>query len=181
MSTQPPPQEIETHDEFVYDGRIVKLHIKTVQLPSGKTATREVIDHAGAVAIVPIMDDGRVMLIQQYRHAVGKVLFEIPAGTLEPNEDPNVAANRELREEIGYAARTLNYIGGIYVAPGYTTEFIHLYIARDLIYDPLAADDDEFIETRPMLMAEALQYIADGTIQDAKSVVGLLRASQQPS
>lgn len=179
MPNQPPPiPETELDDQLVYDGHIVKLHIKTVKLPSGTHAKREVIRHAGAVAIVPMMDDGRVMLIRQYRHAIGKYLLEIPAGTLEPNEIPEQAAIRELREEIGYRAQQLTPIGGIFVAPGYSTEFIHIYIAKSLHPDPLEADDDEFIEVVPMSFDEALVAIANGDIQDAKSTVGLLRAQQ---
>ncbi len=179
MTNQHPTPEIETHDELIYDGYIVHLHIKTVTLPSGQSAQREVIRHAGAVAVVPLLPDGRVILIRQYRHAVGKMLLEIPAGTLEPNEDPDLAAIRELREEIGYAAKQLKLIGGIYVAPGYSTEFIHIYIATELIHDPLQADADEFIEVVPMSLADALAAVANGDIQDAKSVVGLLWAGQQ--
>lgn len=179
MNEHLPTPETELDDELIYDGHIVHLHVKTVKLPSGHYAKREVIRHAGAVAVVPLLPDGRVMLIRQYRHAVGKTLLEIPAGTLEPNEDPNLAAIRELREEIGHSAKQLVHIGGIYVAPGYSTEFIHIYIATDLVHDPLQADADEIIEIEPMLLSDALEAIQRGDIQDAKSIVGLLWAGQR--
>ncbi|PJF39369.1 MAG: ADP-ribose pyrophosphatase [Phototrophicales bacterium] len=168
----------EKEQQLVYNGRIVNLYIKHIQLPSGSTVKHEVIEHSGAVAIIPFIDDQRVMLIRQYRPAIGKYLLEIPAGTLEPHENPDDAAIRELREEIGYRANELIHIGGIYVAPGYSTEFIHLYIAKQLVYDPLKADTDELIEAIPMSISEALIAISKGDIQDAKSVVGLLRAYQ---
>jgi ADP-ribose pyrophosphatase len=118
-------------------------------------------------------------LVRQYRTAAKRVLLEIPAGTLEPNEASEDAAIRELREEIGYRPQSMERLGGIFAAPGYTTEYIHLYLARDLIYDPLNADSDEFIETITIPLPEAIQKIIEGEIEDGKTVSGLLLAAKQ--
>lgn len=172
-------REIELSDEVIYDGRIVHLHLKAVRLPNGEQSKREIIQHHGAVAMVPLLPDGQVILVRQYRTAAGRVLLEIPAGTLEPNEAPQEAAIRELREEIGYRPQTIKHLGGIYAAPGYTTEYIHLYLTTDLIHDPLKTDSDEFIETLHIPLGEAIQKIVDGEIEDGKTVSGLLLAAQQ--
>lgn len=167
--------ETELSDETIYEGRVVKLHIKQVRLPNGAQAKREVILHSGAVAIVPLMTDGQVILIRQFRKAADRVLLEVPAGTLDhKGEVPEAAANRELREEIGYRAGKLTKLGGIFVAPGYSTEYIHLYLAEDLVHDPLAADSDEFIKSETMPLAEAVARILRGEIEDAKTVSSIL-------
>ena len=162
--------------EQIYDGKIVHLYVDEVQLPNGKTAKRELVRHNGAVAIVPVHSDGRVTLVRQYRHAAGRVLLEIPAGTLNPTENPEVCAVRELQEETGYKPGKLEKLGGIFVAPGYTTEFIHLSMATDLSVSPLALDEDEFIEIETMSFEQALDLIRSGEIVDGKSISGLMLA-----
>ncbi len=162
--------------EVIYDGRVVHLFLETVRLPDGKTAKREIIHHPGAVAIVPFDADGNVILVRQFRQAARAMLIEIPAGTLEPGEDPLACAIRELQEEIGYKPGKINSLGGIYTAPGYTSEFIHLYIASDLIKSRLAHDADEFIEVLHVPLDEAIQMIGDARIADGKTVSGLLLA-----
>lgn len=181
MSNPPSDQhlaEIELSDESIYEGHIVHLHLKRVRLPNGEESKREIIQHHGAVAMVPLLTDGQVILVRQYRTAAKQVLLEIPAGTLEPNEAPQDAAIRELREEIGYRPQSIQHLGGIFAAPGYTTEYIHLYLATDLIHDPLEADGDEFIETLQIPLEEAIQKIVDGEIEDGKTVSGLLLAAR---
>jgi ADP-ribose pyrophosphatase len=162
--------------EQIYDGKIVHLYVDTVKLPNGKSAKREIIRHVGAVALVPIDKDGNVILVRQFRHAAGKILLEIPAGTLNKGEDPDLCAARELQEETGYKPGRLQRIGGIYTAPGYTSEFIYLYLATDLIESTLNKDEDEFIETERMPLKNALKLIKSGEIADGKSVSGLLLA-----
>jgi ADP-ribose pyrophosphatase len=162
--------------ELIYDGRVVHLYKDSVTLPNGQSSKREVIRHVGAVALVPIDSDGKVVLVRQYRHATGKVLLEIPAGTLNKNEVPEVCAIRELQEETGYKPGKLQKIGGIYTAPGYTSEFIHLYLATDLVASELEKDEDEFIEVIRVTLDEAIELIANGEIADGKSVSGLLLA-----
>lgn len=162
--------------EFVYDGRVVNLYLDTVRLPNGKTARRELIRHPGAVAIVPVDAEGSVILVRQFRYAAGRVLWEVPAGTLEPDEDPNVCAHRELQEEIGHKASKLERLGGIFVAPGYTSEFIHLYLATDLSESRLEGDSDEFIQVERFSWREVLRKIRSGEIEDGKSISSLFLA-----
>jgi ADP-ribose pyrophosphatase len=170
--------EITLSSEPIYEGRVVRLRVDQVRLPNGNTAKREVIRHPGAVAIVAFDADGKVLLVRQYRHAAARTLLEIPAGTLEPGEDPLACAIRELQEETGYKPGKIEKIGGIYTAPGYTSEFIHLYLATDLNESRLAADEDEFIEVLHVPFADALQMIQDAEIADGKSVSGLLLAQK---
>ncbi len=161
----------------VFQGKLVKLHVDTVLLPDGSQAQREIVQHPGAVAMVPLLPSGEVVLVRQYRHAARKALLEIPAGTLEPDEDPRIAAERELQEEIGYKPGTLVALGGEYTAPGYTTEFIHLYLATDLVESHLPQDADESIEVVTLPFDEALRRARHGEIPDGKTRLGLLLAA----
>jgi ADP-ribose pyrophosphatase len=163
----------------IYSGRIVHLAVHQVRLPDGSKAKRETIKHPGAVAIVALDVNGDLLLVRQFRLAAGKVLREIPAGTLYPGEDPLVCAVRELQEETGYKPGKLESLGGIFVAPGYTTEFIHLYLATELSESRLAGDADEFIEVDHIPFKEALAMIERGEIADAKSNVALLRVARR--
>ncbi len=162
--------------EQIYDGRIVHLYIDTVQLPNGKVARREVVRHSGAVAIVPIDKNGNVILVRQYRHAAGRILLEVPAGTLHKDEDPDVCAVRELQEETGFKPGHLQKIGAMYTAPGYTSELIHLYLATDLSDSRLVMDEDEFIEVLHLPMQEVMNRIASGEIRDGKTLSAVLLA-----
>jgi ADP-ribose pyrophosphatase len=165
-------KQLESH--LIYDGRIVHLFLDTVRLPDGQSTQREVIRHIGAVAIVPLDANGQVVMVKQYRHPAGRVLLEIPAGTLHPDEPPDVCAVRELQEETGYKPGRLQKIGGIYTAPGYTSEFIHLYLATDLIPSRLDADEDEFLQVVHLPMAEVLAQIQSGAIADGKTISAVL-------
>jgi len=164
--------------EQIYKGRVVNFTLMDVELPDGKTARREIIKHPGAIAIVALDADQQVVLVRQYRTAADRILIEIPAGTLDPDEAPRVCAERELQEEAGYFPGKLEPLGGIFVAPGYTTEYIHLFLATDLRESRLEADDDEFIEVMRVPMAQALRMIESGEICDGKSVTGLLRVAR---
>ncbi|MFN8373559.1 MAG: NUDIX hydrolase [Anaerolineae bacterium] len=165
--------------EQIYSGRVIKLSIHEVRLPDGANAKREVVQHPGAVAIVALDANGDVLLVRQFRLAAGKILSEIPAGTLHPGEDPRECAIRELQEETGYKPGKLESLGGIYVAPGYTTEYIHLYLATDLIESKLAADDDEFVEVDHVPFKDVLAMIDRGDIADGKSNVGVMRVARR--
>ena len=165
--------------ESIYEGRVVRLALLDVQLPDGKLAKRELVRHPGAVAIVALDAAQHILLVRQFRIAAGQVLLEIPAGTLEPNESPLACAERELQEETGFHPGTIEPIGGIYVAPGYTTEFIHLYYATDLTASRLDGDADEFIEVERVPLTEALAMIERGDIIDGKSIAGLLRVARK--
>jgi ADP-ribose pyrophosphatase len=164
--------------EPIYDGKLVKLYRETVQLPNGNRAEREIVRHPGAVAMVPILPTGEVLLVRQYRTAAQRVLLEIPAGTLEPGEDPRIAAGRELQEETGYKPGKLVRLGAEFTAPGYTTEIIYLFVATELESARLDADDDEFIEVVRLPFDEALRQVIAGEIPDGKTQVALLLTAE---
>jgi ADP-ribose pyrophosphatase len=165
--------------ETVYSGRVVGLSVETIVFPDGREATREVVRHPGAVAIVPLLSPREVILIRQFRYSTGRALWEIPAGTLESGETPEACAHRELIEEAGYRAQRMEPIGGFYTSPGFCTEFIHAFAALGLEPAEAHLDIDEQIEAHRMSLAEALQKIEDGEIIDAKTIIGLLRVAQK--
>jgi ADP-ribose pyrophosphatase len=161
----------------IYDGHVLNLRVDQVLLDDGTQSTREVVEHRGAVAIVPMLND-HVILVRQYRYSIGKELLEIPAGTLEIGEDPQAAAKRELEEETGYRSEQVTKITEIYMAPGYATEKIHVYLATNLERTKTQLDEDERIEIKPVLFSAALQKVRSGEICDAKTVCGLYRAQE---
>jgi len=160
----------------VYDGRVVNLRVDTVELPGGRHTTREVVELRGAVAIVPLIDSYTVVMVRQFRQAAGEVLLEIPAGTLEVGEDPDDCAARELIEETGYRAGTLDKMFKSYLAPGYSSEMLHTYLATNLEKDIAAPEADEFLEIVSVKLDDAVAMIETGEIKDAKSICGLLMA-----
>ncbi|HJX69470.1 MAG TPA: NUDIX hydrolase [Dehalococcoidia bacterium] len=161
--------------EQIYQGRAVRLRVDRVEKPSGRETTREIVEHSDCVAIVAMDEEGKVLLVRQFRQAVGKELLEIPAGGIYPNEDTVQAVCRELQEETGYFPQRLEGLGGFYSAPGYCTEYLHLYLATKLTFRPLEAEDTESIEVVRVAPADIPELIASGKICDAKSVAGLLR------
>lgn len=165
--------------ETIYDGRVVHLDVRQVRLPDGQEQTREVVRHQGAVALVALDDEQRVLLVRQFRSGTQQMMLEIPAGLLEPDEAPETCAIRELREETGYQPARLESLGGVHPTPGYTTEYIHLYLATRLTEARLAGDVDEFIELVRLPLAEALALIERGGITDGKTLVGLLRVARR--
>jgi len=165
------------NSKLVFQGRLISVRVDTVELPDGRTTTREVVEHPGAVAVVPIDDEGCVLLVRQYRYAIGRDLLEIPAGTREPNETPEETARRELAEEIGHEPGTLRKLFQVYLAPGYSTEKIHYFIATDLRPVTATGDEDEFIEVVRVPLPEALTGIASGEFQDAKTVAAITLAA----
>jgi ADP-ribose pyrophosphatase len=162
--------------EYVYRGKVVTLRIDTVRMDDGRETKREVVEHHGAVAIVPRIDSDTVLLIRQYRQAVGETLLEIPAGTLEPGEEPDACAARELEEEIGYRPGRLRRMFSQYLAPGYSNEVLHAYLGEDLIESAVNPDIDEEIEIVPVRITAIESMILDGRIRDAKSIAALLVA-----
>jgi ADP-ribose pyrophosphatase len=161
----------------VYRGRVFQLLQETVTLPNGLTTKLELIRHPGAAAVVPMLSKSQVVLIRQYRHAVGSVIWEIPAGTLDPGEDPVHCARRETIEEIGYNAGNMQRIGEIVPVPGYSDERIHIFLATDLRKVPQRLEDDEVLNVEELPFLRALEMIGTGEIVDAKTIIGLLRAS----
>lgn len=174
----PPRRERVTASRTIYEGRILKLREDTVLLPSGAEARREIVEHAPVVAIVPLDEGNRVLMVRQFRLPAQDVLLEIPAGGVDPGEEVRAAAQRELREETGYRAQHLRKIAGFYVSPGYVTEFIHVFLATGLTHDPQEADADEDIVVQPVPLAEAVRMVEGGQVRDAKSIVGILLAAK---
>lgn len=157
----------------IYTGKVVTLNIDSVQLPNGETVDLETIRHPGAAAVVPLKDDGTVVLIRQFRHAAGGFIYEIPAGKLHPGEDPLHCASRELEEEVGYRASSFELLSSIFTAPGFADEVIHVYKATGLTKGRQLLDRDEVLDVIEMPLLEAVTKIEDGTIRDAKTIVGL--------
>lgn len=163
----------------IYRGRVVNLRQERVTLPSGVETTLDIMHHPGASAIVPVDDDGAVVLIRQYRHAASGYLWEVPAGTLDDGEAPEACARRELQEEAGVTAERWDELGSIFTAPGFCTERIWIYLARGLAPADMHRDRDEVItEVRRVPLDEALAMIDRGEIVDAKTTVGLFRAAR---
>jgi ADP-ribose pyrophosphatase len=156
--------------EIIYPGRAFTIRRDTLRLPDGHETRLDIVEHIGSVIIVPMDADGNILFVRQYRHAAGLDLLELPAGTLDDGEAPEACAHREIREETGMAAGKLEYLGGFYLAPGYSTEFMHVYLATDLHSDPLEADADEFLSVENIPLAEALELAENGGIPDAKSL-----------
>lgn len=175
---EPPDPEVVSV-EPVYHGKLFDVHVTTLRMPNGVETRRETLLHPGAVCAVPVDAEGRIFFVTQYRHAAGARLLELPAGTLEPGEDPGTTVVRELQEEIGMHPASVEPIGGFYVAPGYTSEYIWLYVCRDLTASNLDGDEDEDIEVHLLTLPEALEAIVDGRICDAKSVIGVLKWARQ--
>jgi ADP-ribose pyrophosphatase len=170
-------EEIIVSTRQIYSGRVVHLDVHEVILPDGKHSKREQIKHPGAVAIVAIDDKQNVLLVRQYRLPAGGVMIELPAGTLYPEEAPQDCAIREMQEETGFKPQKIESMGGFYAAPGYTTEFIHLFYATDLVPSALPGEDDEFLEVFRLPFSIALQMIDKGEILDSKTIIGLTRAA----
>jgi ADP-ribose pyrophosphatase len=157
----------------IYTGKVVTLNVDTVQLPNGVTIDLETIRHPGAAAVVPMKDDGTVVLIRQFRHAAGGFIYEVPAGKLSPGEEPLHCAARELEEEVGYRASSFELLSSIFTAPGFADEVIHVYKATGLTPGRQQLDRDEVLEIVEMPLEQAIERIQDGTIRDGKTIVGL--------
>ncbi len=156
----------------IHDGW-VGLRIDTLRFPSDRESTTEVVEHPGGVTLVAFHPDGRLLLVRQYRHPAGRSLLELPAGTLDPGESPESCAERELQEETGYRPARLERLGGFYTAPGYCSEYLHVFLASDLIESRLEGDE-EAINLEPTPLEEALRLVAVGEIEDAKTAAALL-------
>lgn len=164
--------------EILYSGRVITLRIDKVRTPEGKTHAFETISHNDAVTILPFDPDNKVWFVRQYRHPAGNYLLELPAGVAETGEDPRVSAMRELREEIGMAAGSLEKLGGFWMAPGYSTEYMHVFVARNLYESPLPGDEDESIEIEKIDFNTALNMAETGQFEDSKTLIALLWASR---
>ena len=167
-----PEKKLDTKQ--IYQGRAVNIRVDTVEKASGTKTTREVVEHSDCVAVVVIDQQGSVVLVRQFRHAVDRFLLEIPAGGIDPGEGPIDAVRRELQEEIGYLPRKVDSLGGFYSVPGYGTEYLHCFVATDLVPARLVAEDTEDIELVRVSPDEIPRLVASGEICDAKSIAALL-------
>jgi len=169
------PKEYERtiSSHYPFSGKLIKVRVDEVVLPSGRKTTRELVEHRGAVAIVAV-EDGKVLLERQYRHTAGRVMWEIPAGTLDAGEDPLRCAHRELREETGYTADKMEGIIHFYNAVGYSTEVIRIFLATGLKRAKAKPEEDESIEVRMIPFEKAVAMVGTNEIEDAKTIIGLL-------
>lgn len=164
------------NSEIIYPGKAFTIRRDKVRLPDGRETRLDVVEHHGSVVLVPIDDQGNLLFVRQYRHAAGKDMLELPAGTLDEGEQPQACAARELREETGQAARNLQSLGGFYLAPGYSTEYMFVFLATGLYPSPLQADEDEFLQVQPVPLDQALDQAHTGVVPDAKSLAALFLA-----
>ncbi|WP_043932880.1 NUDIX domain-containing protein [Bacillus sp. EB01] len=155
----------------IFSGRIITVKLDEVELPNGKTSTREIVKHPGAVAVLAVTDDNKIVMVEQYRKPMEKILVEIPAGKLEKGEDPAVCARRELEEETGYECQEMELLISFYTSPGFADEIVHLYIAKGLSQkeDAAGLDEDEFVNVMELTLEEALTLIEEKRIYDAKT------------
>ena len=171
-------KESTVSSETVYDGSFLDVRKDIVNLPDGNTSTREWINHPGAACIIPIMPDGKLALIKQYRYPVQSTMIELPAGKLDVGEKPEVCAIRELEEEIGYLADKLTFVTKIHPAIGFANEEMWIFLAENLIESQKNTDHDEFVELIPTSIEDALQMVWGGTITDVKTIIGILWAER---
>ncbi len=159
--------------KLVYDGKMLKVHEDSVRLPDGASARREWVQHPGAVIMIPLLDDDTVIMERQFRYPLGRHFLELPAGKIEPGEEPLATAKRELLEECGYTAGTWRHLSTVHPCIGYSDERIELYLARELTYVGHALDEGEFLEVVPMAIDEVKRCIRDGSITDVKVIAGM--------
>ena len=173
MEQSNPEPTIETKD--IYQGRIVGLRVDTVQLPSGRTTTREIVEHEDAVCVVPVDENNNVLMVRQYRKAAELSLLEVPAGGVEAGETPEETVLRELQEEVGVTSGSLRKLAGFWVSPGWATEFMHAYLAMELTPARLPADDDEYITVERVPLENIPALMASGEIKSLASLLLALR------
>lgn len=157
----------------IYQGKVVNLQVDEVKLPNGNTSSREIVKHPGAVAVIVVTDENKLLLVRQFRKALEKTIYEIPAGKLEIGEDPASSAKRELEEETGYIAEKLEKITGFYTSPGFADEYIHLFRASPIKLGEVSLDEDEFVEKVELSLDECLAKIESGEICDAKTIYAI--------
>ncbi|GLB58074.1 NUDIX domain-containing protein [Cytobacillus sp. NCCP-133] len=161
--------------EKIFTGKVISLQVEDVELPNGKTSKREIIKHPGAVAVLAVTDDNKIVMVEQYRKALDKIIAEIPAGKLEPGEDSQVCAERELEEETGYGCKEMEWLISFYTSPGFADELVHLYIAKGLEKkeDAASPDEDEFVNLLEVNLGEALNLLKEQKIYDAKTAYAI--------
>ncbi|MFF5993530.1 NUDIX hydrolase [Lysinibacillus sp. KU-BSD001] len=174
-------EEKTIHSQPIYHGKVISLKVDDVTLPNGETSKREIVNHPGAVAVIAITEEGKLVVVEQYRKALERSIIEIPAGKLEPGELPEVTAVRELEEETGYGCKELTYLQSFATSPGFADEIIHVFVARGLyqIENRAAMDEDEFVELMEITIEEGEQMVASQKIFDAKTAFAILWLKMQ--
>jgi ADP-ribose pyrophosphatase len=169
-------EEETLNTKKIYDGKIINVQIDEVQLPNGRKTNRELVKHPGAVAVIPITKDNKIVLVEQYRKPLEKSIIEIPAGKVEKGEQPELTALRELEEETGYTARELSFVTSFYTSPGFADELMQIFITDELeqLESPVEKDEDEFIEVLELTLDEAKQLVEEERIHDAKTNYAIL-------
>jgi ADP-ribose pyrophosphatase len=164
------------HSELIYQGRVFNVRRDKVQLPNGKEATLDIVEHNDAVTLIPLDEEGKIWFVRQYRHPAEEEILELPAGLVEEGEPAETSALREIREEIGMAAGKIEKLGVFYLAPGYSAEFMHVFLATELQPEALEADEDEFLSVEKYSIEDAYALAASGKIRDAKTLAALFLA-----
>ncbi len=167
-------EEKTMKSETIFEGRVIRLQIDQVKLPNGETSTREIVKHPGAVSVMALTEENKLVLVRQFRKPLEKAILEIPAGKLEPGEEPKECAFRELEEETGYRAAEMEHLFSFYTSPGFADEYLHLYQAKGLSSGKRKLDQDEFVELVELTLDECMKRVASGEICDAKTVAAVL-------
>jgi ADP-ribose pyrophosphatase len=165
-------EEVTISSETIFKGKVISLQVDQVTLPNGKTSTREIIKHPGAVAVLALVDN-KMLIVEQYRKALERNQIEIPAGKLDPGEAPQDAALRELEEETGYRSGSIRLISSFATSPGFADEIVHLYLAEDLTQGEARLDEDEFLDCEAITLEQAKEYISSQRICDAKTILAV--------
>ncbi|AZU63222.1 NUDIX hydrolase [Neobacillus mesonae] len=168
-------EEKTLHSKEIFSGKIITVELQDVKLPNGKQAKREIVKHPGAVAVIALTNENRIVMVEQYRKALEKIIVEIPAGKLEKGEEPASCARRELEEETGYVCESLEPLLSFYTSPGFADEIVHVFLAKGLTKkeNPAAMDEDEFVNLKELTLEEAIQYVKEQKIYDAKTIYGV--------
>ena len=167
-------KETTLKSDVVFKGKILKVKVDRVRLSNGKESTREVVEHPGAVVVIPIVE-GKVIMVEQYRYPIGRILLELPAGKLDPGETPEECARRELEEETGYKAKKMTYLGKIYTSPGFSSEIIHIFLAEDMEKGENRTNEDELLNIVEKNFEDVVKECLSGKIEDAKTIVAILK------
>lgn len=166
------------NSEKKYHGHVFDVAKVKCELPDGRERFYDLVEHGPAVVLVPVTEEGKILFVKQYRLGSQKELLELPAGMINEGEDPDPAAERELQEETGYESLDIIKLGGFYASAGYCSEYLNIYLARNLKWNPLPQDDDEFLSNISMTVNEAYEAVWKGEIEDAKTIAGLMMAYQ---
>lgn len=171
-------EEKQLSAEYIFKGKIINLRVDEALLPNGATAKREIVEHNGGICIVPLTDEGEVLMVEQFRYPYGEVVLEIPAGKRDGNELPLDGGKRELKEETGATAENYTFLGELYPTPGYCGEIIYMYLATGLSYGETDPDEDEFLKVKKIPLEKAVEMIMNGEIKDAKTMAAILKVER---